>query len=154
MRGLFFKRHHLFSEIGRVRHRTIATALLGLIVVTLLISGCTMVGPDYVKPEAPEPEKWLESTDPKIESKETDFSEWWTVFSDPILNDLIQAAYQQNLPLQIAGIRIYEARAQTLLGLRVLKPEGNTQLGSSLIDSNPGNLQRQILLVCGLNQII
>jgi len=33
----------------------------------------------------------------------------------PVLNDLIKMAYQQNLDLQVAGLRVLEARAQ--LGL-------------------------------------
>ncbi len=36
---------------------------------------------------------------------------WWHVFDDPVLNRLIEKAYHQNLSLQVAGIRIYEARA-------------------------------------------
>jgi NodT family efflux transporter outer membrane factor (OMF) lipoprotein len=76
-----------------------------------------MVGPDYVKPTAPEAEKWLESDDSEIKSTEADFSRWWTVFKDPVLNRLVETAYQQNLPLQIAGVRILEARAQ--LGIAV-----------------------------------
>jgi len=92
--------------------------LLGLLILTLAISGCsTMVGPDYVKPTAPEPEKWIESGDPKIESKEADFSQWWAVFNDPVLNELVGSAYRQNLTLQIAGLRIIEARAQ--LGIAI-----------------------------------
>jgi NodT family efflux transporter outer membrane factor (OMF) lipoprotein len=101
-----------------------------MLLVMVLLSGCTMVGPDYIKPEAPEPETWLESTDPKIQSKETDFSDWWTVFNDPILNDLIQAAYQQNLPLQIAGLRIYEARAQLGIAFGFQYPQTQQALGS------------------------
>ena len=82
---------------------TIASSALVFLNAILVSSGCTLVRPDYVKPTAPEPGQWLESDDPKIESKEVDFSNWWTVFNDPGLNDLIQAAYQQNLTLQIAG---------------------------------------------------
>ena len=47
--------------------------LLGLFALALTISGCTMVGPDYVKPSVVEPEKWIASGDPKIGSKEADF---------------------------------------------------------------------------------
>jgi len=97
---------------GRIFRKSFTPAFFGLVILALLISGCTMVGPDYVKPTAPEPEKWLESGDPQIESKEADFGQWWTVFNDPVLNTLVEAAYNQNLPLQIAGVRILEARAQ------------------------------------------
>jgi NodT family efflux transporter outer membrane factor (OMF) lipoprotein len=92
--------------------------LLGALVISaLLVSGCAMVGPDYVKPSAPEPKEWLQEEEPKLKSEEADFSQWWTIFDDTILNDLIQAAYLQNLPLRIAGVRIMEARAR--LGIAV-----------------------------------
>jgi len=87
------------------------------IITALLVSGCAMVGPDYIKPSAPEPKEWLQKEQPKLKSEQADFSQWWMVFDDPVLNDLIQAAYQQNLPLRIAGVRILEARAQ--LGIAV-----------------------------------
>jgi HlyD family secretion protein len=38
--------------------------------------------------------------------------QWWRAFNDPALDQLIQLAYQQNLPLQIAGLRILESRAR------------------------------------------
>jgi NodT family efflux transporter outer membrane factor (OMF) lipoprotein len=93
-----------------------------------------MVGPDYVKPTPPEPDKWLEGSDPKIEGKEADFSQWWTVFNDPVLNELIQAAYQQNLPLQIAGLRIYEARAQLGIAFGFQYPQQQQALGSGSLN--------------------
>ena len=121
-------------EPGRIFNESTKSVLFGLIALSLLISGCTMVGPDYVKPTAKEPKQWLESADSKIESKEADFSDWWTVFNDPILNDLIQAAYRQNLPLQIAGIRIYEARAQLGIAFGFQYPQTQQGLGSASIN--------------------
>jgi len=92
--------------------------LLGTLAISiLLVSGCATVGPDYVKPSTPEPKAWLQEKEPKIESEGADFSQWWTIFDDAILNNLIQAASQQNLPLRISGVRIMEARAQ--LGIAV-----------------------------------
>ena len=38
--------------------------------------------------------------------------DWWKVFKDSILDKLINAAYQQKLSLQAAGVRLLEARAQ------------------------------------------
>jgi NodT family efflux transporter outer membrane factor (OMF) lipoprotein len=83
-----------------------------------LLTGCKMVGPDFIKPDAPPvAEKWSESADSTIISDQGDVSNWWTIFNDPVLDKLVETAYQQNLPLQIAGIRILEARAQ--LGIAV-----------------------------------
>ena len=119
---------------GRIFTKSTKSVLFGLIALAFLFNGCALVGPDYVKPTAQEPKQWLESTDPKIESKEGDFKDWWTVFSDPVLNDLIQAAYQQNLPLQIAGLRIYEARAQLGIAFGFQYPQTQQGLGSASIN--------------------
>ncbi len=124
-------KHRNLVKPGRIFNKSTKSVLFGLIALAFLFSGCTLVGPDYVKPTAQEPKQWLESTDPKIESKEVDFKDWWVVFSDPVLNDLIQAAYQQNLPLQIAGLRIYEARAQLGIAFGFQYPQTQQALGSA-----------------------
>jgi NodT family efflux transporter outer membrane factor (OMF) lipoprotein len=80
------------------------------------MSGCA-VGPDFVRPDAPAEEEWIDSDVPQIKTEEADLTDWWKVFNDPVLDSLIETAYGQNLPLQIAGLRIMEARAQ--LGVAV-----------------------------------
>lgn len=79
---------------------------------TLFLSSCTTVGPDFEKPEATVAEDWLESDDARVDTSTTAYRDWWNVFHDPVLSKLIETAYQQNLNLQIAGLRIMEARAQ------------------------------------------
>jgi NodT family efflux transporter outer membrane factor (OMF) lipoprotein len=83
-----------------------------LIAALLLTTGCTMVGPDFVKPDAPVAKQWMESRYPEIKTAASEYRQWWTAFNDPVLSDLVKAAYRQNLPLQIAGLRILQARAQ------------------------------------------
>jgi NodT family efflux transporter outer membrane factor (OMF) lipoprotein len=100
----------------------------------LLLSGCTMVGPDFVKPEAPVQSEWIESTRPEIKSEPADYRDWWTVFNDPVLNSLVETAYQQNLPLQIAGLRIFQTRAQ--LGVLIGNVYPQTQQGRGGADYN------------------
>ncbi|CAB5122304.1 Efflux transport system, outer membrane factor (OMF) lipoprotein [Olavius algarvensis associated proteobacterium Delta 3] len=82
-----------------------------------LLCACTTVGPDFVKPKAAVEKEWSEKDDPSVRTDALDYSEWWKVFDDPILNRLIQIASTQNLSLQIAGLRILEARA--LLGIAI-----------------------------------
>jgi NodT family efflux transporter outer membrane factor (OMF) lipoprotein len=84
----------------------------GLAAAIFLTSGCTMVGPDFVKPQAPVEQEWLKARNASIKTEASDYKDWWTVFDDPILNSLVESAYQQNLPLQISGLRILQARAQ------------------------------------------
>jgi NodT family efflux transporter outer membrane factor (OMF) lipoprotein len=105
--------------------RTVSTRLryiLGLVTAVLVVSACT-VGPDFVKPEAPVAEGWIEAANAKIKKEPAEHSDWWAVFDDPVLNTLVETAYQQNLPLQIAGIRILEARAQLGIAVGNLYPQ-------------------------------
>ncbi|MGD9175170.1 MAG: TolC family protein, partial [Desulfobacterales bacterium] len=100
----------------------------------LWLSGCTMVGPDFVKPEAPVQAEWLEFRNPEIKTEPADYRDWWTVFNDPVLNSLVETAYQQNLPLQIAGLRIFQSRAQ--LGVVVGNVYPQQQQGRGGADYN------------------
>ena len=110
----------------------------------LLLNACA-VGPDYIRPHVPEPQKWIEEKDPALKSEPADFSLWWTVFNDPVLNTLVERAFQQNLPLQIAGIRILEARAQLGIATGDLYPQSQAVEGSYTytdVSKNTANSQR------------
>ena len=100
----------------RARHgrRSLAVGTLGLL---LLMAGCTKVGPDFVKPDAPIADGWSEVGEMQLNATQTDHASWWRSFDDTVLDQLVDEAYNQNLTLQIAGLRIIEARAQ--LGLAV-----------------------------------
>jgi NodT family efflux transporter outer membrane factor (OMF) lipoprotein len=106
----------------RWTHKILMLSLPIMMALSLTIIGCA-VGPDYKRPQAPEPKEWIEKEDPKIKSESADFSQWWTAFKDPVLNNLIEMAYQQNLTLRIAGIRILEARAQLGIATGTLYPQ-------------------------------
>ena len=85
----------------------------------LLIAGCTAVGPDFETPAAPVSDGWVDADDPdiKLETEAPDYSHWWEGFDDPVLDSLVERAYQQNLTLQVAGLRILESRA--VLGIAI-----------------------------------
>ncbi|MDH3719633.1 MAG: TolC family protein, partial [Planctomycetota bacterium] len=70
------------------------------------------VGPNYQRPAANVAEQWIEADDPHVVSQSADHSQWWTVLNDPTLDMLVQMAYQQNLPLRVAALRVMESRAQ------------------------------------------
>ena len=99
------------SRRGR---RSLALGALGIL---LLLAGCTKVGPDFVKPDAPVADGWTQAGELQLIPTGTDHASWWRAFNDPVLDKLVDEAYNQNLTLQIAGLRILEARAQ--LGLAV-----------------------------------
>jgi len=93
-----------------------AKRLFVILSVCLFQFGCTQLGPDFAKPETPTVEDWI-GDNPAISRDAVELSDWWTVFNDPILDDMVAEAFEQNLSLQITGLRILEARAQ--LGIAV-----------------------------------
>jgi len=87
---------------------------VGLIVVgvsSLFLSACTTVGPDFEKPQPEVAPEWLQAENEQISTDPATYRDWWKNFNDPVLDQLIDRAYQNNLTLQIAGLRVYEARA-------------------------------------------
>ena len=113
---LWAERGHDMSQRLRILKRLTGHKLFPLTLTLGLMAGCA-VGPDYIRPQAPEMKTWIEKDDSRIKSEPADFSTWWKMFNDPVLDALIETAYQQNLSLRIAGIRILEARAE--LGIAV-----------------------------------
>lgn len=78
----------------------------------LLPAGCTKVGPDFSPPDAKLMDQWQDAADPRLGAGRPDYREWWKALGDPVLDGLIRTAFSQNPRLQIAGIRVLEARAQ------------------------------------------
>ena len=101
-----------------------------LIVLALFVQGC-LLGPDFQTPPASVADTWLEKGNKAVDSTATEHRDWWTVFNDPRLTRLIQLAYQQNLTLQTAGVRVLEARAQLGIAIGEFYPQ-QQQLGASL----------------------
>lgn len=94
------------------RCRPIPGRILTVLLLLVLAGGCTTLGPNFTKPEVRVEKDWLETGDSHIKTETPEYRDWWTAFNDPVLDTLIRKAYEQNLSLQIAGIRILEARAQ------------------------------------------
>ncbi len=103
-----------------------------LIIPAVLAGGCsTKIGPDYQTPETRVSPDWLESEDRRVSRKEGDFREWWRVFKDPVLNKLVETAYSQNLPLQIAAVRILGSRAELGIATGNLFPQSQAFQGQT-----------------------
>ncbi len=94
--------------------------IVGLICL-LAASGC-MVGPDYARPRVPLASNWTTTGDPRLATNAAVDVIWWTSFNDPTLDRLIRLAHRQNLSLQIAALRIREARSQVGVAVGELYP--------------------------------
>ena len=82
-----------------------------------------MVGPDFSSPSAPVAEKWLEAGNASVDTRNQEYRDWWKVFHDPVLNRLIEIAYNQNLTLVSAGTQVLEARAQLGVAIGEFYPQ-------------------------------
>ncbi len=133
------------SSPGPVSNRLqgIAPRLLIIFAVltaaAVLSGGCTTVGPDFTRPSAPVAKDWLEKNDPKVKMESADYSQWWTAFDDPTLNSLIEIAHKNNPSLQIAGIRILEARAQLGIAIGNQFPQQQAAVAAYTYTENSGN---------------
>lgn len=101
------------------------TAKLSLsILAPLFLAGC-MTGPDYVRPEIATPAEWVSERGDGITGGEADVTDWWQQLDDPVLNGLITRAVDGNFDLQLAQVRVREARAARGIAASSLKPQVN-----------------------------
>ncbi len=100
-----------------------------LLFLTLLFTACTTLGPDFKKPSASVEKKWKEVDDPQIKTETADYSSWWRVLNDPVLDNLVTIACKQNLSLQVAGLRILEARAFLGIAIGLQYPQAQSLSG-------------------------
>jgi len=101
-----------------------------LLVGSILSGGCTVIGPDFEPPQADLPQQWNDDGTGVSEQQQDDYSQWWQVFQDPVLNTLVETARSQNLTLQIAGLRVLETRAQLGIVTGKLYPQSQTVSGN------------------------
>lgn len=75
--------------------------LLILLLVSLL-AACTL-GPDYLRPALDKPDSWRFAPDSVGQFVDRT---WWQAFDDPVLDQLVETALQNNLDLLLASARV------------------------------------------------
>ena len=125
------------SHSGKTRLWT-----LSAFIMLVCVTGCAefhqwlhndfKVGPDYCKPVAPVATDWIDFNDPAVISDGLGIDEtaWWRLLGDPMLEELVNRVYQQNLSLRAAGMRVLEARAQRAIAAGNLLPQFQEGFGS------------------------
>src|ERR1700694_2530492 len=93
------------------------------IAVAFALSGC-MLGPDYQRPQTPLPTAYTDA--PTVSATATSMTmgaDWWRLYDDPILNDLVATAISENLDVVAAVARIEEFDADLREANAALFPE-------------------------------
>ena len=91
--------------------KTYFKALNQAVIILFLVS-CKAVGPDYEgAPELEVPENWENQLNNEFIETSASQTQWWTLFNDPVLNDLISRAAVDNLDAKISLARVEVARA-------------------------------------------
>ena len=124
-----------------------AIVLLGIL---SLLSACAL-GPDYEQPQVPVPETYRE---PAVAGPSFANLDWWELFDDARLVQLIETALQNNREMAIAMARIEEARAS--LGFVRADQFPNVNGGAQANRGNtllgvPGSINEQYVLAADLN---
>ena len=143
--GLLAARSWSAHQDGMPSGRFILICLL--ITICVSTTGCTRfggstlmdwwqngmkVGPNYGRPAAMIADDWIEEENKHVLSDRPEDVYWWTVMNDPALNRLIELANEQNLPLQVAGMRVLEAQATRAIAVGLIFPQKQQFYGQYL----------------------
>ncbi|WP_422766094.1 efflux transporter outer membrane subunit [Pseudomonas hefeiensis] len=93
-------------------------------VVVALCSGCTSLAPQYEAPPSPVPAAWLDTAQ-DLQGRPAPSLAWNDYFTDPLLQQLIQTALDNNRDLRVALLRVEEARAAHQIQRADLFPQVN-----------------------------
>src|ERR1700690_254251 len=101
------------------------SAILGILAVLLLETGCLM-GPKYKRPAANVPQEYpAPAPQQTAAASSLGNEEWWQVYQDPVLTQLIHTAIAQNYDVRIAATHVLEAQAQVSITRSYQLPSAN-----------------------------
>jgi NodT family efflux transporter outer membrane factor (OMF) lipoprotein len=101
---------------------------LVLLAAALPLGGC-MVGPNFTTPKSSTAAQY-QPIEGALPAGPASDPQWWHNFNDPVLDQLIQLGYQQNLTLQVAGVRVLQARAELASAVGELYPQQQAITGA------------------------
>ena len=130
--------------------------LLPLLLSASALTACA-AGPDYKAPATPATAAgaFIGAASPAVSMAQAD-EHWWRLYSDPVLDGLVQDALKANSDIRVAVARLEKARAQ-LRGARSDKLPQTTLSGSpsygraSAAQSLPGADRENWTVDAGLN---
>lgn len=96
------------------------------------VTACTTVGPDFVEPEVPVNQQWLEDDTEHFRATPQELAEWWRTLNDPVLEELVRLTHERNNNLKIAGLRVLEAQANLGIATGSRYPQVQVLTGQAL----------------------
>jgi multidrug efflux system outer membrane protein len=91
------------SKTNTIKH-------VSVLVAALFLSGCQSIWPDYLRPNVDVPATYAEASRQSQDGSHI-ANNWWTLYQDQTLNDLMVKALQNNTDIKLAVARIEEADA-------------------------------------------
>src|SRR3954454_21330669 len=79
------------------------------LVFLVMLAGCTTVGPDYKRPEIPLPKEYGEPAPSQTAPSATISADWWRLYQDPKLDELVASGRKSNADVRLAVARVQEA---------------------------------------------
>lgn len=108
-------------------------------VSAMMASGCVMLGPDFQEPRAPVESNWMEVNDPLVSSEPPADPKWWqTAFQDPVLDQLVETALQENLTLRSAALRVLQSQQQLAIAIGNQYPQQQQATGLAARERSTG----------------
>lgn len=95
--------------------------------VAASLSGC-MVGPDYKRPQSDLPAQYGE---PAKAGPIAVAQKWWTLYNDPLLDELVASGLERNADVREAAARVEEAEAVMAQARAAFFPTVNGQAGAT-----------------------
>ena len=112
------------------------------VAIALALGGCAMVGPDYRRPATPLPAAYGE---PDVAGNSLPVPpQWWTLYRDPLLDELVRSGLERNADVRLAAARVEEAEAalreaQATLFFPLVQGEGGASRSRTLRNATESN---------------
>lgn len=98
-----------------------------ILTLGLFLSGC-VIGPDYLRPDVTQPNSWRFKYQ---EAADVVNTAWWAQFGDPVLDQLVTIALQENRDIRIAAARVEQFAAQLSITRSGLFPQAGYGLSGA-----------------------
>lgn len=110
---------------------------LFLVALSVGLTACKTVGPDFTSPSAPVADKWNVDDEDGLDHAPVELSEWWTILNDSTLDHLVDLVLNQNITLEMTALRVLESRARLGIATGSRYPQSQVAFGDAAYVSPP-----------------